>query len=279
MTEQKGAILTAFGQRYIDLAHQAARTFRQANPELEIDLFTEVDVAPGVFSKVHVLPGAWARSKIDSMLQSRFERTLFLDADLLVVADLGDIFSLFDRFDIAVAQDMYRSSSKALGEYRRPFSNAFPQMNSGVFGFRRSEAMTSFLQAWKADVQNHGTGKDQPSLRELLWATDLRVAVLPPEYNLYDHHSLDVMVPGRHAAPRVLHSHRLLRRPLPAPDQDPITHYFGAATAYKTHLLLAGDETLASKGGRGLRRPGRREKLRLAWLYMRYGMSRLAGRS
>lgn len=279
MTEQKGAILTAFGQRYVDLAHQVARTFRRTNPGLEIDLFTEAGVAQGVFSKVHVLPEIWARSKLDSMLHSRFQQTLFLDADLLVVADLSDIFGLFDRFDIAVAQDMYRSSSKARGEYRRPFPNAFPQMNSGVFGFRRSEGMTAFLQAWKADVQSHGTGKDQPSLRELLWATDLRVAVLPPEYNLYDHHALDVMVPGRHAAPRIMHSHRLLHKPLPAPDQDPITHYFGAATAYKTRLLLAGDETLALRSGVAVRRPGRREKLRLAWLYMRYGIGRLAGRS
>lgn len=276
--ELNGVIITAFGQRYVDLAHQVARTLRKTNPGLDIDLFTGAEVDAGVFSQVHVLPDLWVRSKLDSMLQSRFDRTLFLDADLLVVADLSDIFVLFDRFDIAVAQDMYRSSAKARVEYRRPFPNTFPQLNSGVFGFRRSEAMTRFLQVWKADVQSHGIGKDQPSLRELIWTTDLRVAILPPEYNLYDHHSADVMVPGRHAAPRVLHSHRLLRKPLPTGDRDPVVHYFGAAIAYKLRLLLAGDETLARHNGAPARRPSRREKLHLAWLYLLYGMGRLVGR-
>ena len=279
MTERNGAVIAAFGQHYVDLGHQAALTLRQTNPRLAVDLFTDAAVDTGVFSKVHVLPEVWARSKLDSMLMSRFERTLFLDADLLVVADIGEIFELFDRFDIAVAQDMYRSSAKARGEYRRSFPNAFPQLNSGVFGFRRSDAMTAFLQAWKVNVQDHGTGKDQPSLRELIWNTDLRVTILPPEYNLYDHHSVDVMVPGRHTAPRVLHSHRLLRKSLPARGQDPVKHYFGAATAYKLQLLLEGDKTLSGSSGRPARRPSWLEKLQLLWLYLVDGVGRLAGRN
>lgn len=278
MAEAKGAILTAFGARYVALAHQAAETLRATNPGLPVDLFTDAPQPPGPFARIHVLPQVWARAKIDSMLLSRFERTLFLDADLLVVADLGDVFDLLDRFDLAMAQDMYRASPKALGHYRRPFPNAFPQLNSGVMAFRRTPAVMAFLDGWKADVAAHGTGKDQPSLREALWDSDLRLAVLPPEYNLYDHHALDVMVPGRHAAPRVLHSHRLLGRPLPAPGQDAVAHYFGAATALKLRLMLAADETLAQREGRPARRPGRGEKLRLGGLYALYAAGWLAGR-
>ena len=82
MTERNGAVIAAFGQHYVDLGHQAALTLRQTNPRLAVDLFTDAAVDTGVFSKVHVLPEVWARSKLDSMLMSRFERTLFLRRDL-----------------------------------------------------------------------------------------------------------------------------------------------------------------------------------------------------
>ena len=80
----------------------------------------------------------WFRSRIDAMARTRFERTLHLDADVLAVADLRDVFEVLDRFDIALAHDQRRNSPAANATWRRPLPNAFPQFNGGVIAYRRT---------------------------------------------------------------------------------------------------------------------------------------------
>lgn len=210
------------------------------------------------------------------MLQSRFDRTLFLDADLLVLADVGDIFDLLDRVDIAAVQDQYRNSDFARRMYREPLENAFPQLNSGVLGFRRSEHVLDFFRKWKGEIWAHGIGKDQPSLRELLWQDDrLRLAVLPPEYNLWDLAMVDALRPALHAAPRILHSNIFRDLPEPPPGADALVHYLGRARAYKIRRLLAADQTLAQRTGRPAQMPTRRQRNTARLLYALLRAARL----
>ena len=80
--------------------------------------------------------------KVDAMRLSRFDRTLYLDADIRVLADPGDMFEVLDRFDIALAQDQNRNSPQALTEDRQPFPNAFRSSmpaSSGSGARRRSQ--------------------------------------------------------------------------------------------------------------------------------------------
>lgn len=266
-TARDGAVITAFGTPYVDLAFQAARSLRATNPDLPVDLFTEAPVDPGPFDRVHVLADVWIRSKIDAMRLSRFERTVYLDADLLVLADLGDVFEVLDRFDFALCHDQLRNSVHARREYRVPLPNTYPQFNGGVVGFRRSPETRAFLDTWKAAIQDHGISKDQPSLRELLWQSDLRVATLPPEYNLWDLAQIDVMRPRHHAAPRIIHSNLFVQKPLPPAGKDILGHYIGRARARKARILLKADETLARREGRQTKLPSRLER---AWLWALY---------
>lgn len=274
MSAGNGVIFAAFGRTYIDLAFQAAESLRRNAPGLEVDLFTETAMPPGPFDRVHVLEEVWIRSKLDAMLRSRFDRTLYLDADLLVVADPGDIFEVLDRFDLAITHDQNRNSSPGRVEYRRQLPNAFPQFNGGVIGFRRSPQMQDFLETWKQAIRDHGIGKDQPSLRELLWDSSLRVAVLPPEYNLWDLSAIDRLTARHHAAPRIIHSSLFVRKPLPRAGQDPLGHYIGAARAQKTRMLLAADYMLARRAGRSPGMPSLRQRLGLRGLYLLDWMGR-----
>jgi hypothetical protein len=264
---RNGVVMAAFGQKYIDLAYRAAESLVRHNPTLEVDLFTDADRALGPFGRIHVLNDVWIRSKVDAMLQSRFDRTLYLDVDLHVLADLGDIFDLLDRFDIAATHDPNRNSVPARMIYREPLTNAFPQINSGVLGFRKSEPVTAFLEEWKREIRTQAIGKDQPSLRELLWNGTLRLAVLPPEYNVWDLSMVDYMKPASHAAPRILHSNIFRNLPEPAPGADALIHYFGKARAYKIGLLLAADEALAYRTGRTAQLPTRQQRSRARRLY------------
>jgi hypothetical protein len=199
------------------------------------------------------------------MLQSRFDKTIYLDVDIRAVGDFTDVFDVFDRFDIAAAHDQNRNARSSRTEYRRPFPNAFPQINSGILGFRKSPAVTTFLQSWKAAVQEHNIGKDQPSLRELAWDSDLRFAILPPEYNLWDIRSIDRLTPWQ-TAPRIIHSNVFVMKPPPPPEADALIHYLGRARASKLRQLIAADETLARRAGTRARLPSRGEKLMLPLL-------------
>src|SRR5206468_5798153 len=67
--------------------------------------------------------------------------------------------------------------------------DAFPELNTGVIAFRRSEAVSRLLQTWLKEYDRLAPqkppSKDQPSFRRAVYqATDVRLAVLPPEFNL-----------------------------------------------------------------------------------------------
>jgi hypothetical protein len=121
-----------------------------------------------------------------------------------------------------------------------------------------------FFHGWKDGIKANGIGKDQPSLRELLWKNDMKLTVLPPKYNLWDLSMVDRQEPRFHVAARILDSS--IFRGLPAPGMDSLVHDLGKALAYKIGLLPAADETLAQREGRSAQFPTRQQRNRMRWL-------------
>lgn len=202
-----GVIYVATGAEYRDLAEQSARSLRVHEPDLAVDLFTDAPdaVAGGLFDAVHLIAAPHPRSKLDCLSLSRFERTLFLDSDTLVVNPLGDLWDVLDRFPFALAHDVRRDTELIQEGGQTPY--AFPQMNSGVMLYRQTPEMLAFFEAWRAGFVPGG--RDQPSLKALLWESDLRFYVLPEEFNLRRVTLLDAWEPGD-ARPTIVHSHRLM---------------------------------------------------------------------
>lgn len=210
----RGVIYVATGPDYLDLAVESARSMRRSNPDLRIDAFIDPSTARhagglSVFDRVEAVPRVHPRAKIDCLPLTRFDRTLYLDCDTLAIGPLGDLFDVLDRFELAIAHDMRRASDlvQQSGVVATPY--AFPQMNSGVMLYRRSAAMWDFLAEWQARYKALGVFRDQVSLKDLLWQSDLRFYVLPPEFNLRRVTMLDAWEP-LDARPTILHSHRLL---------------------------------------------------------------------
>jgi hypothetical protein len=203
----KGVIYAASGPGYVDLAIASARSLRATNPAVAIDIFADEPVPPGLFDRVHPIRRPGPRAKLTAMQQSRFDRTLFLDADTLVVGPLGDLWGLLDRFDCALAHEVRRASP--LVQEGSPTPYAFPQLNSGVLLYRQTPGMRQLLAEWECRFHASGAARDQPILKELLWNSDLRFYVLPPEFNLRRVTELDAWEP-LDARPTILHSHRLM---------------------------------------------------------------------
>jgi hypothetical protein len=206
-----GAIYVATGSDYLDLARASAATLKHHNPGLAVDVFTDCPDVPGleVFDAVHAVPHIHPRAKIDCMPLSRFDRTLYLDCDTLILAPFGDLFDLMRRFELALAHDMRRASDLVQEGHAERTPYAFPQLNSGVMLYRRSPAMSRFFADWSARYRAAGTARDQVTLKDLLWASDLRFYVLPTEFNLRRVPLLAAWEP-LDARPTILHSHRLL---------------------------------------------------------------------
>lgn len=206
-----GVLYVARGAGYLELAMASAQSLRAHEPALAIDLYTDTPVpAHAPFDRVERIPRNTSRDKIVCMARSRFERTLFLDCDTLVVAPLDDLFTLLDRVELAVAHDVRRTSALIQEGSVPGIPLAFPQFNTGVLLYRLSTPMDRFLADWVARYRALARPRDQVSFRDLMWLGDLRYHVLPPEYNLRRVTMLDAWEP-MDARPTIIHSHRLLQ--------------------------------------------------------------------
>ncbi|SFJ37659.1 hypothetical protein [Celeribacter neptunius] len=206
----RGVLYVASGADYVDLAVQSARSLRAVEPEIAVDLVTDLseEVPDGVFDEIRVTPQMHEREKLRAMPETRFDRTLYVDSDTLFLAPLGDLFDILDRFECALTHDVRRDWAliRRGRDHQTPY--AFPQHNSGVFLYRRSENMLAFLHDWaQRFFADDAIERDQIILKDMLWESDLRYYVLPPEFNLRRVTLLDAWEP-LDAVPTILHSHR-----------------------------------------------------------------------
>ena len=103
----------------------------------------------------------------------------------------------------ATARGRYFSGASRIPE-------AFPQLNGGVILYRANAAVHQMLADWKQAYHTAGFKWDQVTLRELLWKSDLRLFILPPEYNVRYSKYLEVWEADE-ARPKILHFAAVLR--------------------------------------------------------------------
>jgi len=93
-----------------------------------------------------------------------------------------EIFDLLNNFDIVAAHNYDRS------RYEIPdVPSAFPEYNTGVIAYWMSERFEDFLSEWEMwykELSSTEIPQNQPAFRKALYNSNLRIATLPPEYNL-----------------------------------------------------------------------------------------------
>ena len=119
--------------------------------------------------------------------KSPYRETLALDADTLVLDDIGELFSLLTRFDLALChghnrvESHVRSIKQRLVDEKIPY--AFSPVQAGLILYRASPAVAAFFKRLIERYKNTNHWDDQASFRELLWESDLAFYILPREYN------------------------------------------------------------------------------------------------
>lgn len=248
----RGFVFATTGEMYTILARRAARNLRQCMPECSIDLFTDQTVEDPVFDKVHALGHSWFRPKMQTLRESRFEYSIVLDADIIVVADISEVFEVLDRCDIAGAEASV-SRQREMIPPDQGVPRCFQPVNSGFLAVRASQKLCDFSESWEKAVRESGSRFDQPALRTLLYEGHLRFMPLGSEYNLIDIDRLDIWGKIR-GAPRVLHVRDLHQRPSGDPNMPfSLSEAIGEQRAthvdrlIKADWSLGGDENLTAK--------------------------------
>lgn len=70
--------------------------------------------------------------------------------------------------------------------------------------YNNSERVMNFLHEWKESFHKASFKKDQVTLRELIYKSDLRISTLPPEYNIRYKKYIELW-DKTEAKPKILH--------------------------------------------------------------------------
>ncbi len=178
-------------ERYVDLALQSLASLKRAMPDLPVTVFSQFPLSSPLVERVfRVQPtrdGFYDKTKL--MQESPYDRTLFVDADILVVEPFSELFGLLDRFDCAATHEEYVNTDWFNRYPRSDVPSSFPEFNTGILLFKRSTQMDGVLKEWEALYAQFLEEKpdqqinDQPFFRVALYNSDARVATLTREYN------------------------------------------------------------------------------------------------
>jgi hypothetical protein len=182
---EKGCIYVATGPKYIEEAIRSASSFKAAMPDIPVWLWSDVNPHRNdLFENVVEIlnPAHSFEDKIKPLAESPFQKTIFLDTDTHVCTPLHDVYHVLDRFDFAAAHPAMRVTMA------QNLPDAFPEVNSGFLAYRSNAEVKTLFADWLERYANHvqTTGRldDQPPLRMALYHSNLRILILPPEYNL-----------------------------------------------------------------------------------------------
>ncbi|NET30800.1 MAG: hypothetical protein F6K19_02190 [Cyanothece sp. SIO1E1] len=205
-------IVTTIGNDiYLRAAIESAKSVRTHSPDLAIHIYVDeqgieyIDsLSNSPFSSIGLIENPHYRSKVDYIAKTPFEGTLYLDSDTRLCGDISEMFEVLKRFDIALAHAHQRNTERTLQKLHVDIPPSFPQFNSGVILYKNIPPVCEFLKAWSDIFHKAGFKKDQVTLRELLWQSSLRIATLPPEYNIRYEKYLEIWG-EQEAKPRILH--------------------------------------------------------------------------
>ncbi len=163
-------------KKYKDECRFSAKSIKIHNPNLPIKVFTDEGIKSGqsiddvtvIKEKLHPL-----KLKTKYLLESPFEKTLFLDSDTKVEGDLSALFKQLDRADFVIGKGPLLDWPNGKARFVDFVHEA--HYNTGVFLYNKAPSTLTFLKHWfdKTNGQDSSTMKpghlcDQHYFNQLL---------------------------------------------------------------------------------------------------------------
>lgn len=199
MSKTLGVIYLALGRPYLAMALLSAKSVVDSNPNIPFTIVTNVKDEPPqadffrsdydswIFVDADVADNRHLKTKILSY--SKYEKTIFLDCDTVVMGDLSMASTILDYFDICLRLNRYPQKRKGkgdvcvLGNHR---VSDFPHWNSGVMLIKNSASAIQFFENWNVNYYELGNKYDQVALVPTIFETGARVLSLEDRWNATD---------------------------------------------------------------------------------------------
>ncbi|MEA5577336.1 hypothetical protein [Anabaena sp. UHCC 0451] len=190
--QSNGVIYIVTGENCSYEACQSAISLKRHNPDLSITIFTDQQVQEDCFERVipistYIYNSCRQSAKLSYLAQSPYQNTLYLDSDTYICDDIRELFMLLEKFDLAAAHASQRWGVEYTVEN---IPDCFPEFNAGILLFKKSPQVEEFFNTWlslyQRDLKRNLVSNylpDQPTFREAIYHSNLRVATLTPEYN------------------------------------------------------------------------------------------------
>lgn len=222
---RRGVIYCATGDIYIERATISAQSLKKHSPGLKCCIFTD-GIADSIFwdkvipiNKSDTEFNQYMLDKLIVLNSTPYQNTLYLDSDTYIMDDISEMFQILDRFDMALCHGHDRQKRYLIqngkipikGKYIKAINEGIPYsfapLQGGLILYRSNERVHNFMQSLFELYKKKGFYDDQVSLRELLWKSDLRFYILPPEYNF---NAIEILkywkrFGFRHAKPKIFH--------------------------------------------------------------------------
>jgi hypothetical protein len=190
--KREGILYIATGENFIDEAINSAVSVKKVMPEIPLAIYTNKklsDETAKLFDVITIIhnPKFSFSDKIPHLINTPFERTLFLDTDTVMLNPVWELFELLDQFDIAYCHAPWRQCPGENNQLQ-DVPDCFSEANTGVLAFKNSCNVKDLFGKWQEVysmqlTQENPPNHDPPAFRRVLYSTNARAYVLPPEYN------------------------------------------------------------------------------------------------
>jgi lipopolysaccharide biosynthesis glycosyltransferase len=132
-------------------------------------------------------------SKIIGIQQSPFNKTIFLDCDIFVCADITPLFELLDMADIATTQEKIYHTTNGIPNMR--FKDIIPEFNSGFIVLKKNKVTDKILSDWLRICLQYKILNDMPGLREAILENfnKINYFILPEEFNSHGYSTMLIL--------------------------------------------------------------------------------------
>lgn len=194
-----GCIYVAFGRPYLIQALHSFRSLRATNPSVPVCILTNVlPDAPRPVREWDQTKDTWVYIdaaneenrlfKTDLPRYTPFKKTLFLDSDTEVIAEISGMFDMLDYWDVALRLNDNGISPKKLKGRQRVLDGKelvanLPHWNSGVVLFRSGPKADELFSLWSQYFKAGGIPYDQVALVEAAFRSSCRILSLDSRWN------------------------------------------------------------------------------------------------
>jgi Glycosyl transferase family 8 len=200
----RGVVYVAVSdKKYLEAALISAFCFREKNLSIPITIISDLNVLNflnleeyGIFPRLlsvddHVATPFFSRHIKTQIYQySPYTQTLYLDADILQIGDVSQIWNYLDQANLAIAKDRLPEIHQCdhIGAPEIEFTiqqipKDFPHYNSGVMLWRNTEDVQLLFAKWHQEWCRFQQ-QDQLALARAIAATQIPISVMPNTFNI-----------------------------------------------------------------------------------------------